>query len=82
MSEPTRCVTIEGTHCTVWLNVDGERVAYRCVGGPVIDERAPPFYQIFPCPYCGVAEDRGHDPLKHVDPRLGQNSTQGVTNDR
>ena len=31
----------------------------------------PPFYQILPCPYCGVEEDRNHEVLLHVDSRLG-----------
>lgn len=29
-----------------------------------------PYYQILPCPYCGVVEDKNHDPLKHVDTHL------------
>jgi len=29
-----------------------------------------PFLQILPCPYCGVAEDRGHDPKKHINTHL------------
>ncbi len=33
---------------------------------------AAPFLAIIPCPYCGTANDRGHDPLKYVDKRLGK----------
>lgn len=32
----------------------------------------PPYYNIVPCPYCGVKEDRGHDPMKHINPALGE----------
>lgn len=32
---------------------------------------APPYLQILPCPQCGVATDRNHDPLKHVYVGLG-----------
>lgn len=32
---------------------------------------SPPFWTILPCPYCGVQQDRDHDPLLHVDKRLG-----------
>lgn len=37
----------------------------------VHDMRSPPFLQILPCPYCGVAEDRDHDLNLHVNPKLG-----------
>jgi hypothetical protein len=32
--------------------------------------KKPPFTQILPCPYCGVTEDRGHDPRAHVNTHL------------
>jgi hypothetical protein len=36
------------------------------------DERGePPYYQILPCPKCGVETDRNHNPLKHVYAELG-----------
>ena len=28
--------------------------------------KAAPYYQILPCPYCGVTEDRGHHGLSHI----------------
>jgi hypothetical protein len=31
----------------------------------------PPYLAISPCPYCGTENDRGHNPLLHVDTRLG-----------
>lgn len=37
------------------------------------DERQnPPYYQILPCPQCGVETDKNHDPLKHVYVELGK----------
>jgi uncharacterized C2H2 Zn-finger protein len=42
-------------------------------GGDKIDLRInPPFLTILPCPYCGVSEDRNHDPLKHINKALGK----------
>ena len=40
-------------------------------GMPTDMRRNPPFYQILPCPFCGVETDRNHNPLMHVDDRLG-----------
>lgn len=37
----------------------------------VDDFRDPPFYQIIPCPLCGVVEDKNHDASLHVNPALG-----------
>lgn len=72
-SRSVQCAVINERYCMVWLD-DGVRVAYRMVGGStVVDERKePPFYQILPCPYCGIEEGNDHDPLKHVDARLGR----------
>jgi hypothetical protein len=36
----------------------------------------PPFHQIIPCPYCGTDNDRKHDSIKHVDPKLGAPEVQ------
>jgi hypothetical protein len=63
-----------------WVDPDDRMLARRLSFGsaPVEDLRAgAPFYQLLPCPYCGVEEDRGHDPLKHVDPRLGTPTAAG-----
>jgi hypothetical protein len=43
-----------------------------------VDQRySPPYFQILPCPQCGVSEDNNHDPLKHMDPNLGHVCGQG-----
>lgn len=62
---------------------DGVIVSYTAVGeaialrlprsGRVVDLRVKaPFLVMVPCPYCGVLNDKGHDPLRHVDPFLGE----------
>lgn len=39
----------------------------------VIDLRFnPPFLSMSPCPFCGTHNDRGHEPLMHVDVRFGK----------
>ena len=43
-------------------NPDGTFDELRVVG---------PFHQLLPCPRCGSADGYRHEPLKHVDPRLG-----------
>lgn len=41
--------------------------------GTVVDLRhAPPFLTMSPCPYCGTLNDRGHNPMKHIDHTLGE----------
>ena len=51
----------------------GEAVALRLPSGRAVDLRVtPPFLVMNPCPYCGAMNDKGHDPLKHVDPSLGE----------
>lgn len=32
----------------------------------------PPYEEILPCPWCGTCEERKHDPIKHVNPKLGR----------
>lgn len=46
-------------------------VGASCEYSDVHDHRQPPFIQILPCPYCGVLEDREHDPRLHVNKKLG-----------
>jgi hypothetical protein len=54
---------------TYWRSVATGQTLVRLGDGHIEEvcvedmRRAPPF--------CGVEEDRGHDPLKHVDARLG-----------
>ncbi len=44
----------------------------------VVDLRIdPPYYQILPCPYCGVEEDKDHNPLKHIF--RGKNESRNQT---
>jgi hypothetical protein len=55
-----------------WRDASGQTLASRDGTGFVTDHRQrPPFAQILPCPYCGVTDDRGHEPRLHVDRRLG-----------
>ena len=77
-------------HCVILLGTDGSATYFDrddssllvAVVRPgmkyedVIDKRNPPFFQILPCPYCGVMEDRDHDPWLHVNPKLGFPSHQ------
>ena len=70
MTDPCEVCVFDGV--TYWRRPGGAVVARREGAGRAEDVRAlPPFLQILPCPYCGVSEDRSHDPLKHIDPRLG-----------
>jgi hypothetical protein len=40
--------------------------------GEKLDMRnAPPFLTIIPCPHCGSENEHKHDPLKHVNEKLG-----------
>ena len=40
--------------------------------GDKVDMRTnPPFVQILPCPYCDSEHENKHEPLKHVNPKLG-----------
>jgi hypothetical protein len=32
---------------------------------------APPFLTIIPCPYCGSESEHKHEPLKHVNEKVG-----------
>lgn len=67
-------------HCVTMIDVDGS-VSYYDRDNPDIliakirqgfeyydieDFRNPPFYQILPCPYCGVSEDKNHDDSLHI----------------
>ena len=61
-----------------WREAAGQTVASRDGSGFVTDHRPrPPYFQILPCPYCGVEEDRGHEPRLHVDRRLGTPTAGG-----
>ena len=61
-----------------WRDANGQTLASRDGTGFVTDHRQrPPFFQILPCPYCGVESDRGHEPLLHVDRRLGTPNVEG-----
>ncbi len=74
-----RCTIRPSVDCRVWVftDPDGHEVFEVSAQGEPIERRAkPPFYQLIPCPYCGVKEDRNHLPLKHVDPRLGTPITE------
>jgi len=45
--------------------------------GDKIDMRTnPPFVQILPCPFCGSENANKHDPLSHVDSRLGTSEAE------
>ncbi len=47
--------------------------------GDKIDLRSkPPFYSIIPCPFCGTENDRKHDAIKHINPKLGTPETDVV----
>jgi hypothetical protein len=37
----------------------------------VVDHRQPPYFQILPCPFCGVLSDKDHDLSLHVNKKLG-----------
>jgi hypothetical protein len=46
------------------------RVARRMAFSEVIDYRLPDYLPMSPCPYCDGLIDK-HDPLKHINPKLG-----------
>lgn len=62
---------------TTYLDQAGKPVALVTSNGLVCDLRmpdykpSPPYLAMVPCLYCGVTNNRGHDPLKHIDPFLG-----------
>ena len=70
-----RCKVVETAGIKFWYPEPGDAIFMvdTTVDPPVKSDlrKNPPFYQILPCPYCGVEEDRGHIALDHVDPRFG-----------
>lgn len=77
-SNVVRCEVVKYGERHYWFKIEDNPLAQlkavaESVNGVVKDLRTePPFYQILPCPYCGVEEDRNHDPLKHVHSELGK----------
>lgn len=72
-------------HCIILLGIDGTVGYYDRNNSDVLVaqinpmfeysdveiKEGPPYYQILPCPYCGVLTDKEHDPMLHVDKKLG-----------
>lgn len=70
-----RCQIIDGIWWIAKQLEDGKKITpvepvVVAFQGEDIREQ-PNFWQILPCPNCGVDVDRGHDPLKHVYAEFG-----------